>query len=138
MTPITHTTSHTTLQFVFNNKWSVSSTASLSQWNQWYRCGPHVQAKTTAQTWPCYIVASGTVVSHSFEVNGYFQLTQWSRGNASALGAKCPGFGFLDLARIFMFDFVFCCCCGFTFLSKNTLKHIICKILQFLFQCEFI
>jgi len=55
------------------------------------------------------------------DYNRYSQLTRWCSGNASALGARRSGFnprlrqGFLCLI------FLYCCCCVFTFLSKNTL-----------------
>jgi len=63
------------------------------------------------------------------EYNRCSQLTQWCSGNASAFGARGPGFnsrlrqGFLYLI-FFGFFFTFCP------------KHIICpKILKFFLQC---
>ena len=66
------------------------------------------------------------VLTHCIETfkklyyNQDFQLTLWCRGNASPLGATSPGFNF-QLRQRFLFDFLFCCYCVFTFLSQNTL-----------------
>ena len=77
--------------------------------------------------WPANLALFVYVSTHCVETvkwldyNGYSQLTRWCSGNASALGARGPGFnprlrqGFLCLI------FLYCCCCIFTFLSKNTL-----------------
>ena len=76
------------------------------------------------------------------DYNRYSHLTRRFSGKAAALGARGPGFNFW-LWQVsgsifgcgFMFDFLFCCWCVFTFCQK----HIIChKILQFLLKCQFI
>jgi len=52
------------------------------------------------------------------DYNRYSQLTRWCSGNASALGARAPGFNPAP-ARVFMFDVLFCCCCVFILCPKT-------------------
>ena len=75
--------------------------------------------------WPANLALFVYVSTHCVEAvkwldyNRYSQLTRWCSGNASALGARGPGFnprfrqGFLCLI------FLYGCCCVFTFLSKT-------------------
>jgi len=53
------------------------------------------------------------------DYNRYSQLTRWCSGNASALGARSPGFNPRLRQGFFMFDFLYWCCCVFIFLSKT-------------------
>jgi len=65
------------------------------------------------------------------DYNQYSQLTRWCSGNASALGAKGPGFN-PGPGRGLMFDFLFL---FVVFLLFFVQKHIIFyKCLQFLLQ----
>ena len=86
--------------------------------------------------WPANLALFIYVSTHCVETgkwldyNRYSQLTPWCSGNASALGARGPGFnprlrqGFLSMI------FLYCCFC---FLVE---KHVIYrKLLQFLLQC---
>ena len=77
--------------------------------------------------WPANVALFIYVSTHCVETvkwldyNRYFQLTRWCSGNASAWGARGPGFNPQIGQGFFMFHFLLCCCCVFTFLSKNTL-----------------
>jgi len=53
------------------------------------------------------------------DFNRYSQLTRWCSGNASALGARCPGFNPQLRQEFLCLIFCFFCCCVFTFLSKT-------------------
>ena len=72
--------------------------------------------------WPANLALFVYVSTHCVETvkwldyyNRYSQLTRWCSGNASALGARGPGLNLRLRQGFFMFDFLFCCCCGFTF-----------------------
>ena len=89
-------------------------------------CGPQHSALFIYVLTPCIETIK------KIDYNRYSQLTRWCSDNASALGARGPGFnswlrhGFLCL----MF------CFGIVVFLLFVQKHIICyKILQFLLQC---
>ena len=76
--------------------------------------------------WPANLALFGYVSTHCVETvkwldyNRYSQLTRWCSGNASALGARGPGFNARLRQGFLCCCFLYCCCCVFTFLSKNT------------------
>ena len=85
--------------------------------------------------WPANLALFVYVSTHCVETvkwldyNQYSQLTRWCSGNASALGAKGPGFnprlrqGFLCL--IF---WVFLLLCFYFFVQKHIIYHKVCNL----------
>ena len=76
--------------------------------------------------WPANLALFIYVSTHCVETvkwldyNRYFKLTRWCSGNASALGARGPGFNPRLLQGFFMFDVLFFVVVEFlTFLSKT-------------------
>jgi len=89
--------------------------------------------------WPANLALFIYVSTHCVETvkwldyNRYCQLTRWCSGNASALGARGPGFN--PRVRQGFLCFIFCYVVV-VFLLFFVKKHIIChKSLQFLLQC---
>ena len=88
--------------------------------------------------WPANLALFIYVSTHCVETakwldyNRYCQLTRWCSGNASAWGARGPGFN--PRIRQGFLCFIFCfVVVVFLFFCQ---KHIIChKSLQFLLQC---
>jgi len=91
--------------------------------------------------WPANLTLFIYVSTHCVDTvkwldyNRCSKLTRWCSGNASALGARGPGFN-PRLRQGFLFDFLFCCCWVFTFLSKTHYLSqkfaILCTILIYL------
>ena len=106
----------------------------------------HLLKMSSPQIWLCLFtfrpIASKKI--KWLDYNRYCQLTRWCIGNASArFGCKRSRVQSPDPARVFMFHFLLCCCCVFTFLSKkHTFIRKVCNsfyngiFLVFLTYCK--
>jgi len=67
----------------------------------------------------CKILENCVETVKWLDYNRYSLLTQWCSGNTSALGARVPGFNPRLRQGVLCLNFLFCCCCVSTFLSKT-------------------
>ena len=87
--------------------------------------------------WPANLALFVYVSTHCVETvkwldyNRFFQLTRWCSGNASALGARGPGFNPRHRQGVLCLIFVLLLLCFYFFVQKHI---IFWNILQFLLQ----
>jgi len=85
--------------------------------------------------WPANSALFIYVLTHCVETvkyldyNRYSQLTQWCRGNASALDARCPGFNSQLRQWFLCFIFVLLLLCFYLFVQKPIICHTIVQFL---------
>ena len=99
----------------------LSSETQLFMHVKYYRKNVFVQ-----NFWPANLALFIYVSTHCvgtdkwLDYNRYSQLTRWCSSNASALGARGPGFN-PWLRQGYIFRFFICCFCVFPISSKSTL-----------------
>jgi len=117
----------------YSRKYEKLTNIVIHAWKKYYWKSIFVE-----NVWPANLALFIYVSTHCVETvkwldyNRYSQLTRWCSGNASALGARGPGFnprlrqGFLCL------NFVLLLLCFYFFVQKLIIYY---KSLQFILQC---